>query len=143
MLYLSNRTNTNATAGKPTTSSFSPFNTIFIDRMIDGKETVALLEAPPISRKTQWKLRIFLHVEKKLLPKLKLYSAAALISVFGYHFGVNTHVTNDQPDTYIVQFERAFGDLRYLQPLGYFDTRGQDVTCNVQKSKPLPNLTYV
>ena len=63
---------------------------------MDGKEEISLLEAPLITRKAQWKLRSFLHCEKKLRPKLKSYSAAALISIVGKVFDFDTHVANDQ-----------------------------------------------
>ena len=55
----------------------------------------------------------------------------------------STHVENDQADTYVDQFQHAFGDIRYLQSLGYFETRGYDVTTNVQNSNRPPNLAYM
>ena len=66
-----------------------------------------------------------------------------MITIFGHHFDVNTHIANDQVDTYVDQFKNAFGDIHYLQPLGYFDTKGRDVTGDVHINKRPPNLAYV
>jgi len=75
---------------------FNPFKTRFCDYLVDGKETVSLLEAPPITRKTQWKLRSCMNYVVKLRPKIKTHSADSLISVIGNHFHVNTHVATTQ-----------------------------------------------
>ena len=75
--------------------------------------TVALLESPPIT----WKPRSFLNYEKKLNPKLQLYSAAALISVFGKHFVATTLVVNDQVETYVdrlLRYKREWRHKWYL-----------------------------
>ena len=130
---------TNAVNSAP----FNPFKTRFIDRVIDGKETVQLLEAPPVTRKAQWKLRSFIHCEKKLRPKLETYSAAALIAIFGHHFDINTHVASDQAETYVNRFKKAFGQVDDLVPLGYFDIKGVNVTGKVRDEKRPPNLAYV
>jgi len=80
-------------------TSFNPFKTQFRDYLIDGKETVSLLEAPPITRKVQWKLRSFMCCEAKLRPKITTHSADSLISVIGQHFDVNTHVATTQAES--------------------------------------------
>lgn len=73
--------------------------------MIDGKETVPLLEAPPINRKPQWELRSFMHAEEKLTPILEKHGAAALVSVFGNHFDINTHVASEEAEEYVQCFK--------------------------------------
>ena len=72
--YLCN--NANIIAGKPAAGSFNTLKTVFIDHLINGSEAISLLEAPPISKKSQWKLRSFLHFEKKTCPEIDfiLYS---------------------------------------------------------------------
>ena len=134
MSYPFHRSNSNSSVSKPSTS-FNPFKMVFIDRFHDGKETIGLLEASPISRKAHWKLCSFLHAEKKLLPKLSSYSASPLISVFGKHFDVNTHVENDQVDIYVTSFKTVFGDVRHLQPHGYYYSGGKSVTNKVRLHK--------
>lgn len=57
----------------------------------------------------------FFTPRKKLLPKHWSYLVAALISAFGHHFDMSTHVANDQADVYVDQFKNAFGDIHYLQ----------------------------
>ena len=104
---------------------------------------MSLLEVPPINHEAQWKLHSLLHCENKLRPKLELYSAAALISVLGKHFEVNTHVANNQADDYLSRFCRSFSNVEYLSPIGYFDITGEDVTHKMWKEKRLPNLAFV
>ena len=84
-----------------------------------------------------------MHYKKKLHPKLKTYSASALISGFGKHFDITTHVANDQTDTYVQQINAAFGEVKYLSPLGYFDSKGNNVTSQVRKEKRPENLAYM
>ena len=141
MSYPYQRNNANTTR-KPAVQ-FNPFKTVFIDRKIDGKERIALLEAPPIARKAQWKLRSFLHCEKKLRPKLKTYAAAALISVFGEHFDFTTHVANDQAEVYVEEFKKAFGNVQCLAPHAYYDKDGKNVTASVRDKRRPPNFAYV
>ena len=88
-------------AGTAPSPSFNLFKTVFGDRTIDGTEIVSLLESPSVSNKLQWKIRSFLHVERKLRPKLDKYSAAALISVFGKHLDVTNHVANNKADSHV------------------------------------------
>ena len=85
--FPANRGSNNASS-----TSFNPFKTRFRDYLIDGKETVSLLEAPPITRKAQWKLRSFMYYEEKLRPKLFTHSAPSISSINGQIFDVNTHV---------------------------------------------------
>lgn len=66
--------------------------------MIDGKQTVSLLEAPLITRKSKCDLHSFLHLTEKLTPKLEKYGVVAPISVSGNHFDINTHMK--QMNTY-------------------------------------------
>ena len=106
-----NRNPPNTSAGKSPSAMFNTFKTIFIDRLIDGKEKVSLLEAPPIGKKPQWKLHSFLQYKKKLRLKLELYSAAAIISVSWKGFDVNTHVANDQTEDYVKKIKTAFGNI--------------------------------
>ena len=142
MTYPFKLNNANTTS-KPPVTKFNPFRTVFIDRVLDGKETISLLESPPVTQKAQWKLRSFLHCEKKLRPKLNSYSAAALISVVGKHFDFNTHVANDQAESYVETFKLAFGNVRWLSPLGYFDKQGNDVTRKVRVASRPPNLAFM
>lgn len=116
-----------------------------MNRQVDGKETVALSEAPHITRKAQWEMRSFLHCEKKLRSKLESesYSAAALISVFGHQFNISTHVASDQAEGYVQHFRKAFGDIEYLSPLGYYDAAGGNATGKVRKETRPPNLAFV
>ena len=85
----------------------------------------------------------FLHCEKKLRPKLEFYSAAALISVFGHHFDINTHAVSDQAKGYAKQFRKAFRNIEYLSPVGYYDTDGDNVTGKVHNTVRPPNLVFV
>ena len=131
---------------KPTaslSSSFNPFKTTFKNYVIDGKETVSLLEAPAITRKPQWKLRSFMHCEKKIRPKLNAYPATTLISVFGRHFDVNTHVAIEQADSYVLEFDKTFANLENLTPLGYYNHAGMEITGEVRNTKRPPNLAFV
>ena len=104
--------NNGNTTSKPPVTKFNPFRTVFIDRVLDGKKTIFLLELLPVTQKAQWKLRSFLHCEKKIRPKLNSYSTGALISVVGKHFDFNTHVTNHQAESHIENFKLAFGNVR-------------------------------
>ena len=81
-----------------TTKSYSPFQTQFKEYVIDGKEDMSLLEALPITRKPQWKLRSFHHAEEKLTPRLEKYGAAVFVSVFGNHFDINMHVESEEAE---------------------------------------------
>ena len=129
----------NATSSK----SFNPFHTQFKDHIIDGKETVSLLSAPPITRKPQWKLRSFMHAEEKLRPKLEKYGAVALISVFGNHFDINTHVASEEAEEYVRKFKESLHHVDNLAPLGYYDDSGADLTGKVRNDTRPPNLAFV
>lgn len=96
---------------------------------------MSLHEAPLVSKKPQWNRHSFLHVERKLRQILDTYSTAALIFVFGTHFGVTTHVVNDQADSYIMQFKAAFGNIAYLQPLGWYNSKGENMSGSIRKDK--------
>ena len=87
--------------------SYNPYHPRFTEHVIDGKETVKLLEAPPITRKPQWKLRSFMHAQEKLTPKLKNRDAASLISVFGNHFDLDTHIASEEAEEYVCRFKEA------------------------------------
>ena len=128
---------------RPTGKSYNPFQTQFTDHVIDGKETVKLLEAPPITRKPQWKLRSFMHAEEKLTPKLKKYGAAALISVFGNHFDINTHVASEEAEDYVRCFKKSLFSVDNLSPMGYYNDAGADLTRKVRKDTRPPNLAFV
>ena len=86
----------NTSACKPPSAMFNPFKTIFIDRLIDGKETVSLLSAPPFTMMPQWKFISFMHAEEKLRPKLEKYGAFTLIYVSGDHFDINTSIVSEE-----------------------------------------------
>ena len=142
MTYPFKRNNANTTS-KPPATKFNPFRTVFIDRLLDEKETISLLESPPVTQKAQWKLRSFLHCEKKLRSKLNSYSEAVLISVVGKDFDFNTHVANDQAESYVETFKLAFRNVRWLSPLGHFDKQGNDVTRKVRAASQPPNLAFM
>ena len=127
---------------RPTGKPYNPFQTHFTEHVIDGKETVKLLEAPPITRKPQWKLRSFMHAEEKLTPKLKKYDAATLISIFGNHFEINTHVASEEAEEYVRRFETALLSVDNLSPMGYFND-ATDLTCKIRNELRPPNLAYV
>ena len=131
------------TTSKPPVTKFNPFRTVFIDRVLDGKETLSLLESSPVTQKAQWKLRSFLHCDKKLRPKLNSYSAAALISVVAIYFDFNIHVANNQAESYVETFKLAFRNFRWLSPIGYFDKQGNDVTRKVRAAIRPPNLAFI
>lgn len=95
-----------------TITTCNPFKTKFHDHLIDGKKTVSLLEAPPITRKAQWKLRSFMYCEAKVRPKLVTHSATSIILVFGQHFDVNTHVATAQAENFVEKFKSSFGDVK-------------------------------
>ena len=76
-------------------------------------------------------------------PKLKSYSAAALISIFGKHFDLNTHVANDQAESYVRVFKQAFGSIQWLSPLGYYDKQKNDVTSKVRLERRPLILAYM
>ena len=82
-------------------------------------------------------------LREKIRPKLKSYSAAALISVFGKHFDLNTHVASDQAESYVCMFKQAFGSIQWLSPLGYYGKQGNDVTSKVRLKRRPPNLAYI
>ena len=138
MSYPYQRNNANTT--RKLAVQLNPFKTVYVDRKIDGKERIALLEAPPIARKAQWKLRSFLHCEKKLCLKLKTYAAAALISVFGEHFDFTTRVANYQAEVYVEELKKAFGNVQCLTPHAYYDKDGKNITASVRDKRRLPNF---
>ena len=70
-------------------------------------------------------------------------SYVPLISVVGKYFDFNTHVANDQAESYVENFNLAFGNVRWLSPLGYFDKQGNDVTRKVRVSSCPPNLAFL
>ena len=127
---------------RPTGKPYNPFQTQFTEHVIDGKETVKLLEAPPITRKSQW-LRSFMHAEEKLTPKLKKYGAAALISVFGNHFDINTHVASEEAEEYVRRFKKSLLSVDNLSPMGYYNDVGANLTGKVRKDTRPPNLAFV
>lgn len=88
-------------------------------------------------------MRSFLHWEKKLRPKLESYSVAALISIFGHHFDISTHVAINHAKVYVQYFCEAFGDIDYWSPLGYYDAAGDNVTGKVWKEIRPPNLVFM
>ena len=126
------------TAGK-----YNPFQPKFTEHIVDGKETVTLLEAPPITRKPQGKLRSFMHAAEKLTPKLKKHDAVSLISVFGNHFDLNTHVASEEAEEYVRRFKDSLFLVKNLSPMGYYDDMGTDLASKVRKDTRPADLTYV
>ena len=88
MTYPFNLNNAN-TSSKPPDTKFNPFRKVFIDYVLDGKDTISLFESLPVTQKAYWKLHSVLYCEKKLRLKLNSYSAAVLISVVGKNFDFN------------------------------------------------------
>ena len=108
--FSANRVTNNASS-----NTSNPFKTQFRDHIIDAKETVSLLEAPPITRNAQWKLRSFMYYKAKLCPKIITHSADSLILVIGQHFEVNTHVATAQAESYAEKI-RNHSEMRIIYP---------------------------
>ena len=84
-----------------------------------------------------------MHAEEKLTPKLKKYGAAALISVFGNHFDINTHVASEEAEEYVRRFKKSLLSVDNLSPMGYYDDMGANLTGKMRKDTRPPNLAFV
>lgn len=118
--------NTNVLFAQP----FSLFKTHFYDHLVEGNGTLSLLEAPPTTRNSQWKLRSFIYCKAKLCPKLSTHSATSLISV-GYHFDMSSRAASVQTQTYMDNFNSSFVDVDKLSPLAYFNLTSIGITSQV------------
>ncbi len=129
--HLSTHRGSSTSASQP----FNPFVTKFRDHLLDGKDTVSLLEASPVNCKPEWKLRSFMHCEAKFRPKMSTHSAATIISQMGYHFNVNNHVASGQAENLVEQFKVLFANVDNLSPLGYFNSTNTNLKNKVSLTR--------
>ena len=80
--------------------SCNPYLTIYLEYVIECKDSVSLLNGPPVGREPQRKLSSVLHNENKIRSEPLSYSASALIAVFGRQLDIDTHIVAEQAEGY-------------------------------------------